>query len=62
MTYGIVALESHSLINNNTEINDELHEHNPVAFPIDNITQYLPTASVFALPALGIKPQNSTNF
>ena len=62
MTYGIVALESHSLINQNHELNNEIHEHNPSKFHLDDFSQYSTTAAVYALPAFGVKPIHSLKY
>lgn len=62
MSYGIIALENHALLNTNHEINEELHEHTPDKITIDNFTQYLPTASVHLLPLMGVQPRNNFRF
>jgi len=58
-TYGIVAIESDYLKLINVEIRDELKEHIDEKFTIDDIAQYLPAASVYALNNLGIKGKNN---
>lgn len=62
MTYGIIALENHVLLNNNQEINEELHETNHSKFTIDNATQYLPTAAVYGLDIAGVPAKHNLKF
>lgn len=57
--YGIVGLESHSLQFFNNEISEEITEHIDTKFTIDDISQYAPFASVYALNALGIQGKNN---
>ena len=59
MTYGIIALESHFLISQNQDIRNELRENIDRKFSVDDFSQYLGTASIFALDALGIKAKHT---
>lgn len=55
ITYGIIGLESHSLISLNSEIKNELREKIDGRFTVDDFSQYTPTLSVYALNSIGIK-------
>src|SRR5690606_28373034 len=57
--YGIIGLESHTLKDINSGTNSELNEHIDKRFTIDNISQYTPFLSVYALNALGVKGKNN---
>ncbi|CAH8282052.1 PAP2 superfamily protein [Mariniflexile fucanivorans] len=57
--YGVVGLESHTLKLVNSEISEEVKEHIDDKFTIDDISQYTPFASVYALNALGINGKHN---
>lgn len=57
--YGVAGLESDGLKFVNTEIKEEFNEHVYERFTIDDISQYVPSASVYALNALGIKGKHN---
>lgn len=57
--YGIIGLESHTLKDINSDTKNELHEHIDKKFTIDDISQYAPFLSVYALNATGIKGKNN---
>lgn len=55
ITYGFIGLESDGLKALNSSTQDEIREHNPLFnSKIDNFTQFIPGATVFALNGLGI--------
>ena len=53
--YGVVSLENHTLQNLNNSTNEELREHIDKRFTLDDVTQYMPFLSVYALNNLGLK-------
>ncbi|WP_291274403.1 phosphatase PAP2 family protein [Flavobacterium sp.] len=53
--YGVVSLENHTLQNLNNSTNEELREHIDKRFTLDDVTQYMPFLSVYALNNLGVK-------
>lgn len=57
--YGLIGIESDGLKLYNTEIRGELSENIYDKFTIDNVSQYAPFVSVYALNALGIKGKNN---
>ena len=57
--YGIIGLENHSLKDINESTSIELNEHIDEKFTIDDISQYTPFLSVYALNAVGIKGKNN---
>jgi hypothetical protein len=57
--YGIIGLESHALKDINTSTANEFNEHIDDKFTIDDISQYSPLLSVYALNAAGIKGKNN---
>ena len=60
MSYGFVGLESDGLKKLDSSTNVEIHEHNPLFnSTIDNYTQFVPGAVVFALNGLGIKGKHN---
>lgn len=59
MTYGVIATQGGYLNQLNLEIRDELKENIDEKITIDDFTQYVPLASVFALNALGIQGRHS---
>ncbi|MDF0708012.1 phosphatase PAP2 family protein [Flagellimonas okinawensis] len=59
ITYGIVGLESHQLKFLNADIKNELSEHIDTKFTIDDVSQYSPFLSVYALNALGVEGKHN---
>ena len=57
--YGVVALESHSLKDINLDTQNEIKEHIDQKLSIDDISQYAPFLSVYALNATGIPGKNN---
>lgn len=57
--YGVIGLESHTLKHINSGISEEIKEDIDTKFTIDDISQYTPFLSVYALNALGIKGKHS---
>ncbi|HAO09045.1 MAG TPA: PA-phosphatase [Chryseobacterium sp.] len=57
--YGVISLESDGLKSLNIEIREEVNEHIDDKFTIDDISQYAPFASVYALNALGVKGKHN---
>lgn len=57
--YGIIGLNNPSLRLINREIREEVNEHIDHKFSLDDISQYIPAASVFGLEFIGIKGKNS---
>ena len=57
--YGVIGLESHALKNINTSTANEFNEHIDDKFTIDDISQYSPLLSVYALNAVGITGKNN---
>ena len=57
--YGVIGLESHTLQNINSDAKNELAEHIDEKFTIDDVSQYTPFLSVYALNALGIEGKNN---
>jgi membrane-associated phospholipid phosphatase len=57
--YGIIGLESHTLKGINSDIKNEFIEHIDKKFTIDDISQYAPFLSVYALNTTGIKGKNN---
>jgi membrane-associated phospholipid phosphatase len=57
--YGIIGLESHTLKNLNQGTQIEIKEHIDNQFTIDDISQYSPFLSVYALNMLGVKGKNN---
>jgi len=51
---GIMGLESHTLKDLNSQIQNEVNEHIDEQLTIDDFSQYSPMVSVYALNALGI--------
>lgn len=56
---GIVALESDWMKYQNREVRDELQENIDRRFTIDDFSQYLPMASVYALNRAGVKGKHN---
>lgn len=57
--YGVIGLESHQLLFFNTELKEEIKEHIDEKLTIDDFSQYVPLASIYAIDALGIKSKNN---
>ena len=57
--FGVVGLESDWIKSINGEIKEELNENIDEHITIDNFTQYMPMASVYALNALGIQGKHN---
>lgn len=58
--YGIVGLESHSLLNLNSEVKEEITENIDNKITIDDFSQYSPLVTVYALNLAGIKGKNES--
>ena len=59
ITYGVVGLESGQIKGFNSGISEEVQEHIDEKITIDDFSQYMPMASLYVLPALGVKSKNS---
>ncbi|WP_456440131.1 phosphatase PAP2 family protein [Psychroserpens sp.] len=59
ITIGALGIKSDSFKSFNSEISEEIEEHIDEKFTIDDITQYAPALSVYALNAVGIKGKNN---
>lgn len=57
--YGIVGLESRTLKDINSDTKDEFNEHIDKKFTIDDLSQYAPFVSAYALHFSGVKGRNS---
>jgi len=57
--YGVVGLESHTLIGLNRQMRDEVKEDIDEKTSIDDFSQYAPMASVYALNAMGIQGKHN---
>lgn len=57
--YGVIGIESDQIKLFNTQIRDEVAEDIDNKFTIDDISQYLPMASVYGLNAIGIKGKHN---
>ena len=57
--YGIIGIESDGIKDFNAEIKEEVNENIDKKITIDDITQYVPAASVYALNAMGIQGKNN---
>ncbi len=57
--YGVIGLNSDQLKGYNLEIQDEVTENIDQKFSIDDIMQYAPAASVYALNACGMTGKNN---
>jgi hypothetical protein len=57
--YGFIGIESDQIKGFNAEIKNELNENIDEKITIDDFSQYLPLASVYALNAFGIKGKNN---
>ncbi len=59
LSYGIISLESHYLLNTNQGIRDQLQQNIDRKISIDDFSQYAGTISIFALDAIGIKAKHN---
>ncbi len=57
--YGLISLENDHLKYFNHEIREEVTEHIDDKFTIDDVSQYAPMASVYALNAFGVKGKHN---
>ncbi|MEJ4087004.1 phosphatase PAP2 family protein [Galbibacter orientalis] len=57
--YGLLATESHTLIDFNGEIKEEVNEHIDKKFTIDDISQYAPAVAVYGINLAGVKGRNN---
>jgi len=57
--YGIIGIGSDQLEAFNFEIREEVKENIDRKFSIDDFSQYVPVASIYALGAIGIKGKNN---
>ncbi|MDG3583938.1 phosphatase PAP2 family protein [Galbibacter pacificus] len=57
--YGLLATESHTLIDFNGEIKEEVNEHIDEKFTMDDISQYAPALAVYGLNMADIKGRNT---
>jgi membrane-associated phospholipid phosphatase len=59
ISYGIIGIESDALKIFNSEIKEEINEHIDEKITIDDISQYTPFLTVYALNAMGIEGKNN---
>lgn len=59
ITYGAIGIESDALKSFNSEIKEEINEHIDSKFTIDDISQYAPFASVYALNLFGVEGKHN---
>lgn len=59
VVYGVVSLESHQLLDLNSEVREEIKEHIDEKLTLDDFSQYSPLVSIYALEGLGIKGKHS---
>ncbi len=57
--YGIVGIESQTLLSLNNQVKEELKEHAGEQFSADDISQYVPFLSVYGLNAMGVQGKHS---
>jgi len=57
--YGVVGIESNQVKKYNTELRDELRETIHTKFNVDDVTLFIPAASVYALNLIGNEGKNS---
>lgn len=57
--YGVAGMENHLIKNFNFHIREEVNEHIDESFTIDDISQYMPFVSVYALNLAGVKGKNN---
>jgi len=58
ISYGLIGIESDGLKFFNTQIRDEVKEHIDTKFTIDDLSQYAPFLSVYALNSMGVRGKN----
>lgn len=59
ISFGLLGIESDKIKSYNAEISEEVTEHIDKQITVDDFSQYVPAASVYALGALGIKGKNN---
>ena len=57
--YGVIGLESHTIQGVNSDTKNEIREHIDQKLTIDDISQYTPFLSVYALNAFGVEGKNN---
>jgi membrane-associated phospholipid phosphatase len=57
--YGVIGIESDELKSWNLQLREEVSEHIDEKITVDDLTQWAPAGTVFALDAFGIKGKNS---
>jgi hypothetical protein len=57
--FGVIGINSDQIKNFDAEISEEVVEHIDKQITIDDFSQYVPVASVYALGAFGVKGKNS---
>ena len=57
--YGVIGLENNTIQAVNSDTKNEIREHIDEKFTIDDISQYTPFLSVYALNALGVEGKNN---
>ena len=57
--YGVAGMENHLIKNINLELREEVNEHIDKQLTIDDVSQYLPFVSVYALNMSGLKGKNN---
>ncbi len=57
--YGVVGLESHTLLSIDRETRDEINEHIDTKITVDDFSQYIPFLAVYGLNAVGIRSKNN---
>lgn len=57
--FGVIGINSDQLKYFNSEISEEVVEHIDKRITIDDFSQYVPAASVYALEAFGVKGKNN---
>lgn len=58
LTFGVVSVKNPYIKNQNEIIKNNLQYNHPGKFPVDDYTQYLPTASFLALDFMGVEAKN----
>jgi membrane-associated phospholipid phosphatase len=59
ISYGFIGLNSDQIKDFNADVQDEVTENIDRKFSIDDVMQYIPAASVYALNACGVKGKNN---
>ena len=57
--YGVAGMENHLIKNFNFHIREEVNEHIDESFTVDDVSQYMPFISVYALNLAGVKGKNN---